>query len=176
MGRDFKIGLMGGVVLGFVALVWVATRPSQSPEARMSRPPRTASLDGLPAEILSPSPTDTASIHPEDGSGGSLPASLTDAGSASTSSPRNGQSVPVADHSTAEPPDRTTSEQSDQITPAPAESSTRTHIVRQRETLSAISMQYYGTPNRWRKIADANKDVLKDPNKIRPGTRLTIPD
>jgi nucleoid-associated protein YgaU len=37
-------------------------------------------------------------------------------------------------------------------------------------------MQYYGTPNRWRKIADANKDVLKDPNKIRPGTRLTIPD
>ena len=176
MGRDFKIGLMGGVVLGFVALVWVATRPSQSPEARMSGPPRTASLDGLPAEILATSPTDSATIRPENSPDESLPANLTDAESARSSSPGDDQPVPVVDRSAAGPPDQSTSEQSDPIAPAPAESSARTHIVRQRETLSAISMQYYGTPNKWQKIADANKDVLKDPNKIRPGTKLTIPD
>jgi nucleoid-associated protein YgaU len=37
-------------------------------------------------------------------------------------------------------------------------------------------MQYYGSPHQWRKIVEANLGILKDPNKISPGTRLTIPD
>ena len=177
MGRDFKIGLMGGVVLGFVALVWVATRPSQSPEARMAEPSR-ASGEGLPAEMLSPSPadTDTASIRPPSGSRGSLPASLMEPEPTRPASSRSDQAAPVADRSTPGLPDQSTLEQPDQTDAAPVESPARTHVVRERETLSAISMQYYGTPNRWQKIVDANKDILKDPNKIRPGTKLTIPD
>ena len=53
---------------------------------------------------------------------------------------------------------------------------TRFHIVRKEETLSAIAQQYYGTPAKWQKILDANKNVIKDPNKLQPGTKLIIPD
>lgn len=53
---------------------------------------------------------------------------------------------------------------------------TRFHIVRSRETLSQISQQHYGTVREWKKILDANPDVVKDANKILPGMKLTIPD
>ena len=105
-----------------------------------------------------------------------MPASLMEPEPARPSSPESDQPTPVADRSTPGLPDQSRPEQPDQTAAARAESPARTHIVRERETLSAISMQYYGTPNRWQKIVDANKDILKDPNKIRPGTKLTIPD
>jgi len=52
----------------------------------------------------------------------------------------------------------------------------RFHIVREDETLSAISQQYYGSANNWQKIFQANRSRLKDPNRIMPGTKLIIPD
>jgi len=48
--------------------------------------------------------------------------------------------------------------------------------VLKNETLSAISQRHYGTPNQWRKIVEANRDTIKNPNKITPGTKLIIPD
>ncbi len=50
------------------------------------------------------------------------------------------------------------------------------HIVRRGETLSNISYRYYGSAAKWRKILDANRKVIEDPRKLRPGTRLIIPD
>ena len=49
------------------------------------------------------------------------------------------------------------------------------HTVRKDETLSDISGRYYGSPNKWQKILNANRDKIKDFNKLKPGTRLTIP-
>ncbi len=43
------------------------------------------------------------------------------------------------------------------------------------DNLSAISKKFYGTPNNWKAIYEANKDVIKDPNVIRPGMVLKIP-
>ncbi len=50
------------------------------------------------------------------------------------------------------------------------------HIVREGETLSKISNKYYGSAGKWQKILDANRDTIKDPNKLIPGTKLIIPD
>ena len=50
------------------------------------------------------------------------------------------------------------------------------HIVRRGETLSDISYKYYGSANKWQKIYNANRKVIKDPRKLRPGTRLIIPE
>lgn len=50
------------------------------------------------------------------------------------------------------------------------------HAVRNGETLSGISYQYYGTENKWQKILDANKDAIKDVKNLKPGTRLIIPE
>jgi nucleoid-associated protein YgaU len=50
------------------------------------------------------------------------------------------------------------------------------HIVRKGETLSNISYKYYGSAGKWQKIYNANRKAIKDPRKLRPGTRLIIPD
>jgi acetyl esterase/lipase len=50
------------------------------------------------------------------------------------------------------------------------------HIVREGETLSGISLEYYGSAGKWRKIFEANRGTLKDPDTVRPGTKLIIPD
>jgi len=67
-------------------------------------------------------------------------------------------------------PDQTIYEQSEKI------KTTRFHIVRRGETLSAIARQHYGAPENWRKILAANQKVIKDPDKIAPGTKLIIPE
>jgi len=52
---------------------------------------------------------------------------------------------------------------------------TVTHVVKKGESLSGISRLYYDAPGRWRLIVEANKDLVKDPNRIRPGMKLVIP-
>ncbi len=52
----------------------------------------------------------------------------------------------------------------------------RFHIVREGETLSEISRKYYDSANKWQKILEANRQIIKDVNKLRPGTKLIIPD
>jgi nucleoid-associated protein YgaU len=53
--------------------------------------------------------------------------------------------------------------------------SARTHKVKKGETLSHISQQYYGKASQYMKIFEANKDQLNDPDKIREGMTLKIP-
>lgn len=59
--------------------------------------------------------------------------------------------------------------------PAAAASERRTHVVRRNETLSGISQKMYNTPNRWRDIYEANRDVLSAPERLSPGQTLVIP-
>jgi nucleoid-associated protein YgaU len=56
----------------------------------------------------------------------------------------------------------------------PAEES-RFHTVAKGDTLSAISKTYYGTPNQYMKIFEANKPMLSNPDRIYPGQLLRIP-
>ena len=55
--------------------------------------------------------------------------------------------------------------------PAPV----RAHVVAEGDSLTRISVRYYGTSNRWQEIYDANRDVLRGENALRPGQRLRIP-
>ena len=43
------------------------------------------------------------------------------------------------------------------------------------DTLSKISKQFYGDPNQYPKIFEANKPMLTHPDKIYPGQKLRIP-
>ncbi|MBK1877542.1 LysM peptidoglycan-binding domain-containing protein [Pelagicoccus mobilis] len=42
-------------------------------------------------------------------------------------------------------------------------------------TLSGISKLFYGTPNKWVVIYEANRDRLSSPDLIRKGQKLRIP-
>jgi len=49
----------------------------------------------------------------------------------------------------------------------------QTYTVQPGDNLSKISKRFYGDPNQYMKIADANK--LSDPDKIKVGQQLVIP-
>ncbi|WP_122490629.1 peptidoglycan-binding protein LysM [Pseudomonas viridiflava] len=59
---------------------------------------------------------------------------------------------------------------------APAATESRFYEVKKGHTLSAISKAMYGDANKYQKIFDANKPMLKDVNKIYPGQKLRIPE
>jgi nucleoid-associated protein YgaU len=54
-------------------------------------------------------------------------------------------------------------------------SSARTYTVQPGDSLSKISKQFYGDVNKYMKIFEANKDKLSDPDKVRAGMDLVIP-
>lgn len=43
-------------------------------------------------------------------------------------------------------------------------------------TLSSIARLFYNDGGKWKMIYEANKGTIKDPNVIRAGQKLTIPD
>ena len=51
----------------------------------------------------------------------------------------------------------------------------QTYTVKSGDTLSKISRQFYGDPNEYMRIFYANRDKLKDPDKIQVGQELKIP-
>ena len=60
--------------------------------------------------------------------------------------------------------------------PAQTGTAAKIHVVESGDTLGAIAKKYYGKAGAYMKIFDANKDILTDPDKIKPGQKLRIPD
>jgi 5'-nucleotidase/UDP-sugar diphosphatase len=137
MQKDLKIGFALGLVLVVSALLWVATRPSLSPRARMSRTP-----DSVPAQE-SFEPSNKTNIA---------------------------DNQPPAISRQPELPDSAQYEQTEKI------KTQKFHIVLKGQTLTQISYKYYGSAGNWKKILDANRKTIKDPNKLIPGTKLIIPE
>jgi len=49
------------------------------------------------------------------------------------------------------------------------------YIVQKGDTLQKISEKLFGTTQKWTVLYNANKHVLKSPDRIRPGQKLLIP-
>jgi len=80
--------------------------------------------------------------------------------------PNNLQGIPV-DPETGEPVDR----------PAPVlvEPEPTAYTVVSGDNLSRIAQMFYGRATLWRRIYDANRDVLDTPDSLQVGMKLTIP-
>ena len=130
MQKDFKIGILAGVLLAVVVCLWISTRKQMSIKSRMLR------------------------LHSGE---------LTD----TNASPRAGGAADVSRANKSA---------------AKVESSTdslagrRIHIVQNGQSLSEISVLYFGSASNWPKILEANRKIIKNPDKLIPGTRLVIPD
>ena len=142
MQKDLKIGLVLGLLLAASAVLWLATRPSLSPRARMSRIANT-----VPVQESFGSPNDL-----------------------SVNEVNTADNQPPAISPEPELPDSAQYEQTEKI------KTQKFHIVREGETLSKISILYYGSAGKWQKIFASNRKTIKDPNKLIPGTKLIIPD
>ena len=51
----------------------------------------------------------------------------------------------------------------------------RLYTVKAGDTLSRIAEQHYGDPSQWKRILEANADLIRDPDKIQPGWQLQLP-
>lgn len=50
-----------------------------------------------------------------------------------------------------------------------------TYTVQSGDTLSGIAADQLGDADRWPEVFALNRDIIDDPNKIRPGQVLTLP-
>ena len=60
--------------------------------------------------------------------------------------------------------------------PPPPKPLERIHEVVAGESLSKIAQKYYGNGNKYMKIFEANRDILSNPDLIKPGQKLRIPE
>ena len=171
MQKDLKIGLLLGLVLVISAMLWLATRPSLSPVARMSGSPETKNHFRGPSHTPNSTSARESLVSPNEPAINKL----------------NTEGIP---HIEIFPPsnleqaraersqrvDRDTLPNSAQYEQAEKIKTEKFHIVIKGQTLSSISQKYYGTAGKWKKIFDYNRNVIKDPNKLIPGTKLIIPD
>ena len=49
------------------------------------------------------------------------------------------------------------------------------YVVVAGDSLSKIAKREYGNASEWKRIFEANQDVLENPDKIYPGQKLKIP-
>lgn len=57
-----------------------------------------------------------------------------------------------------------------------AQKTERVYIVVKGDNLSKISKMFYGNSNSWKRIFEANRDVIHNPDLIQPGWKLRIPE
>jgi len=56
-----------------------------------------------------------------------------------------------------------------------AAETTRSYTVKSGDTLSAIARREYGDAGQWKRIFEANRDQIDNPDLIHPGQELKIP-
>jgi nucleoid-associated protein YgaU len=59
--------------------------------------------------------------------------------------------------------------------PVATSGSGKTYVVANGDSLSKIAKREYGDASKWRRIYEANKDLIKDPDLIYPGQELKVP-
>jgi nucleoid-associated protein YgaU len=171
MQKDLKIGLLLGLVLVISAMLWLATRPSLSPIARMSGPPETKNHSRGSSHNPNSASALEGFVSPNEPA---INESNTEGVSHITSFPP--PNLEQARPMRSQGDDRDTLSNSAQYEQAEKIKTEKFHIVIKGQTLSSISQKYYGTAGKWKKIFDYNRNVIKDPNKLITGTKLIIPD
>jgi nucleoid-associated protein YgaU len=155
MRKEFKIGMFLGLGLVLVGIIYLSTRKTATVEYRTLEQTQHIADSNIPA-----TDGNMASLVDANASSAAIAAAL-DANSRFLT-----DSQPVASTNA----DLTKFEQSRPI------QTQRFYIVRKGDMLSTISQKYYGTVKKVNKIYEANRDIIKDKNRLMPGMKLVIPD
>jgi nucleoid-associated protein YgaU len=166
MPKDLKIGLAVGLGVVFLAVIWLATRPSLTPKARLAS---ASARQGANPHLYNPETqnetgprTDAQYVSNENSE-----TEIVQSGP-STQKPESNIQNPAM--SIEIPESEIPNEQTEPI------KTEKFYIVRKNDTLSSISQKYYGSATKWPKIFDANRRTISDANKLPIGAKLIIPD
>jgi nucleoid-associated protein YgaU len=168
MQKDLKIGMAVGLGLVAVTAIWLGTRPSLSTQARMQR------LQGAEARnaAVPPPPAQQVKAEPPVARHEERPVSVPKPELSSRDSGLDTRATSTEPKTTSSP-QPTPAPQTEQAKPIETE---KFYIVQKGDTLSSIAHTYYGSAAKWRKIFNANHDVIPDANKLAIGAKLVIPD
>jgi nucleoid-associated protein YgaU len=180
MQKDFKIGMTLGLVLVAAFALWLSTRPSLSIKARMLEPYSAVHRDPAlrePHKMGIP-PQSHSSARPVKET--LIDGNLTEQTEPliAIGKPAQGDELKLPEFSANEQPEegsRFDFGEPSRVAGTQIKTE-RFHIVCLGETLSGISYKYYGSTNKWQKIYNANRETIENPNRIKPGMRLNIPD
>ena len=154
MRQDTKIGVAIGVLLvALVVILWWAQQESKLPNLPVAE--EMSGVQGVTEPPAAPTGGSDAAIDMGDvleGSAGHAGAGGADAAD-SVEGGDTGPETPGAMSGASGP----------------------VHVVRKEETLTSIARQYYGSGGKWRRIYDANRSVIPDPDRLSVGVSLTIP-
>jgi len=63
----------------------------------------------------------------------------------------------------------------DQLEAPPQTAAVEFYIIEQGDTLSALAKRFYGDANAYPQLVEANREVIKDADRIFPGQKIRIP-
>ncbi|HWB18666.1 MAG TPA: LysM peptidoglycan-binding domain-containing protein [Phycisphaerales bacterium] len=63
-----------------------------------------------------------------------------------------------------------------QVSPAAKAPAVATYTVQKGDNLSTIASKVLGSKSRWQELYNLNKDVIRSPDNLKVGTKLTLPD
>jgi nucleoid-associated protein YgaU len=150
MRKEFKIGMFLGLALVIIGVIYLSTRKSVTVESRTLEQTQYIAGPNLPSGEPNALAVSDANVR-------DTIASVLD---------QNSVSVPVATTSA----DLTKFEQTEPI------KTQRFYIVHSGDTLSGISQKYYHTVKNVNKIYEANRNVITNKNRLKPGMKLVIPE
>jgi nucleoid-associated protein YgaU len=145
MQKDLKIGMILGLVLVTVTMLWFFAGSNLNPKARILNLRSNRETAPLPETLGAAKSSEIETAREE-----------------------NDQSSSTDNQS--QEPEWKKYRQDEKI------KTQRFHIIQEGETLSEISRTYYDSARKWQKILDANRDVIKDVSKLKPGTKIIIPE
>jgi len=145
MQKDLKIGMILGLVLVTVTMLWFFAGSNLNPKARILNL-RSNRETAAPPETFVPAKSSEVEAAREENN-----------------------PLPATDNQSQEP-EWKKYRQEEKI------KTQKFHIISEGETLSEISRTYYDSARKWQKILDANRGVIEDVNKLKPGTKIIIPE
>jgi len=160
MAKDFKFGMMAGMIFSAVFLVYylVSSSPEQSDSARAvsasEQDGQNADGDNMNMTVL-PLRTKEQGYLPEGGE------QLVDR---------------FAQVSQRQSEQQTSGSEATSSSPVTQKKPPRMYTVVSGDTLSDISRKFYGTTTKWQIILDANRKTMKNPAELKPGMELVIPE
>lgn len=162
MAKDYKAGLVVGLVLVIITAVWLSIHPSLSVGSRLKDLNEHQEPKPDLSQIIKENGNQNNSIKPAD---------------KETTIPENEESPAVKTEQEID------NEQGSEIyndfsigidvSSILGDNETKYHKVAQYDTLIKLAKQYYGSENLWTTIRDANPHI--DVYDLKPGTTLIIP-
>jgi len=154
MRKDMKTGMLAGITVVTAAVVAMSVRSEQSVESRLIQ--NLTSMDNKTP--VAPASADKGHLDPQ-------PAEPERVEEYRVAVEQADESAVVEIEAVARA----------EVPKVEEEQEMQIHVVAGGQTLSSISLMYYGSSRQWRRIVDANPKVIADENRLVPGMRLVIP-